>query len=184
MFTKLSKAAVSAAVLASAAVAMATAAPASAVSAPLKCARTAVHFDLAKGQTPENVTLAPDGTAYVTLAKARQIAAVSRGGSVRILATLPEPADGGVHTPALGFPLTTGIVRAHDGTLYFLYATGTADLTGVCRQGARARPRAPRARRRARPPPAPAPAPHPHPPPPPPAAPRPTVRKPSPHGRT
>ncbi|MFD8987986.1 SMP-30/gluconolactonase/LRE family protein [Streptomyces goshikiensis] len=133
MFTKLSKAAVSAAVLASAAVTMATAAPASAVSAPLKCARTAVHFDLAKGQTPENVTLAPDGTAYVTLAKARQIAAVSRGGSVRILATLPEPADGGVHTPALGFPLTTGIVRAHDGTLYFLYATGTADLTGVWR---------------------------------------------------
>jgi sugar lactone lactonase YvrE len=33
----------------------------------------------------------------------------------------------------LGFPLTVGIVRAHDGTLYFFYATGTADLTGVWR---------------------------------------------------
>ncbi|MFF3689736.1 hypothetical protein [Streptomyces sp. NPDC002187] len=139
MFTKLSKAAVSAAVLATAAVALAAPVPASAVSPPLSHARTAVHFDLAKGRTPENFALAPDGTAYVTFAKARQVAAVSRGGSVRILATLPEPADGGVHTPALGFPLTTGIVRAHDGTLYFLYATGTADLTGVwrLRQGGR-----------------------------------------------
>ncbi|MEV7444604.1 hypothetical protein AB0O22_26320 [Streptomyces sp. NPDC091204] len=133
MFTKLSRTAVSAAVLAAAAVTMATSAPASAASAPLRCARTAVHFDLAKGQTPENIALAPGGTAYVTLAKARQVAVVSRGGSVRILATLPEPADGGVHTPALGFPLTTGIVRADDGTLFFLYATGTADLTGVWR---------------------------------------------------
>ncbi|MFF8860835.1 hypothetical protein ACF08B_02175 [Streptomyces sp. NPDC015139] len=33
----------------------------------------------------------------------------------------------------MGFPLTVGIVRAHDGTLYFLYATGTRDLTGVWR---------------------------------------------------
>ncbi|MFE7778533.1 hypothetical protein ACFU5O_32570 [Streptomyces sp. NPDC057445] len=133
MFTKLSKAAVSAAVLAAAAVASAAPVPASAVSPPLGHVRTAVHFDLAKGRTPENIAPAPDGTAYVTFAKARQVGAVSRGGSVRILATLPEPADGGVHTPALGFPLTTGIVRAHDGTLYFLYATGTADLTGVWR---------------------------------------------------
>ncbi|MFE1443244.1 SMP-30/gluconolactonase/LRE family protein [Streptomyces sp. NPDC058739] len=132
MFAKLSKAAASAAVLA-AAVATATPVPASAASDPLRCARTTVHFDLAKGQTPENITLGRDGTAYVTLAKARQVAAVSRRDGVRVLATLPEPADGGIHTPALGFPLTTGIVRAQDGTLYFLYATGTADLTGVWR---------------------------------------------------
>ncbi|MFJ7209635.1 SMP-30/gluconolactonase/LRE family protein [Streptomyces sp. NPDC098789] len=141
MFTKLSKAAVTAAVVAAAAFAMAAPAPASAASAPLGYTRTAVHFDLAKGQTPENLALAPDGTAYVTFAKARQIAAVSRDGAVRILATLPAPADGGVHTPALGFPLTTGIVRAHDGTLYFLYATGTDDLTGVWRLPPGGRPR-------------------------------------------
>ncbi|MEU2250605.1 hypothetical protein [Streptomyces sp. NPDC019224] len=131
MFTKLPKSVIPAAAVI--VVAMASPAPASAVSPPLDHARTAVHFDLAEGRTPENLVLAPDGTAYVTFAKARQIAALSRRGGSRILATLPEPADGGVHTPALGFPLTTGIVRAHDGTLYFLYATGTADLTGVWR---------------------------------------------------
>ncbi|MFJ9350524.1 hypothetical protein [Streptomyces sp. NPDC101237] len=115
-------------------------APASAASAPLSDARIAAHFDLAQGQTPENVALAPGGRAYVTFAKARQIAEVSPQGTVRILATLPEPADGGVHTPALGFPLTVGITRAHDGTLYFLYATGTADLTGVWRMRPGGRP--------------------------------------------
>ncbi|AYV32631.1 Virginiamycin B lyase (plasmid) [Streptomyces sp. ADI95-16] len=139
MFKKLSRSAVPAAVLvAAAAAALAPAsasasASASAESAPLSSARIAAHFDLPKGQTPENLAPAPDGAVYVTFAKARQIAKVSPNGTTRILATLPEPADGGVHTPALGFPLTTGIVRAHDGTLYFLYATGTPDLTGVWR---------------------------------------------------
>jgi len=96
-------------------------------------ARIAVHFDLAAGQMPENVALEPSGTADVTFAKARQVAAVSPAGGTRILATLPLPADGGKNTPVLGFALTTGIVRASNGTLYFLYASGTADLTGVWR---------------------------------------------------
>jgi len=133
MFKKLSISALTLGALVATATAALSPAPASAVSAPLSGARIAAHFDLAKGQTPENVALAPGGRAYVTFAKGRQIAEVSPGGAVRILATLPEPADGGVHTPAMGFPLTVGIVRAHDGTLYFLYATGTADLTGVWR---------------------------------------------------
>ncbi|WP_439658761.1 SMP-30/gluconolactonase/LRE family protein [Lentzea sp. HUAS TT2] len=105
--------------------------PASAATYPLCAARVVQHFDLAAGQTPESMVFAPDGTAYVTFAKARQIAEISPGGRIRILATLPAPADGGVNTPALGFPLTVGIDRAADGTLYFVYATGTADLTGV-----------------------------------------------------
>ncbi|MET4926508.1 SMP-30/gluconolactonase/LRE family protein [Streptomyces sp. PSRA5] len=110
-------------------------APASATASPVTVdhARIVAHFDLAKGRMPENIALSPGGTAYVTFAAARQIARVTPGGTTRILATLPEPADGGVHTPVLGFPLTTGIVRAHDGTLYFLYATGTDDLTGLWR---------------------------------------------------
>ena len=107
--------------------------PALAVSAPLSNARVIQHFNLAEGQTPENIAMAPDGTAYVTFAEGRQVASISPSGAVTILATMPLPADGGVNTPVLGFPLTVGIVRASDGTLYFLYATGTADLTGVYR---------------------------------------------------
>ncbi|NDZ78336.1 hypothetical protein G3I19_07305 [Streptomyces sp. SID10853] len=133
MFKKLSKTAAAAAVLSAIVLPTIGPAPASAVSAPLSNARTALHFDLSKDQTPENIALAPDGSAYVTFAKARQIARISPGGTVHTLATLPLPAGGGLHTPALNFPLTSGIVRTHDGTLYFLYATGTADLTGVWR---------------------------------------------------
>ncbi|MFD3467927.1 SMP-30/gluconolactonase/LRE family protein [Streptomyces sp. NPDC058682] len=129
----LSKTAAAAVVLTAAAVVAATPGVASAVFAPLSCARITAHFDLARHQTPENIAVAPDGSAYVTFAAARQVAHITPGGSTRILATLPAPADGGVHTPVLGFALTTGIVRAHDGTLYFLYATGTADLTGLWR---------------------------------------------------
>jgi DNA-binding beta-propeller fold protein YncE len=120
-----------AAVLATTSFVSFSATPASAASFPLCTAQIVQHFDLDKGQTPEGIVLAPDGTAYVTFAKARQIAEISPAGKVRILATLPAPADGGVKTPALGFPLTVGIDRAADGTLYFGYATGTADLTGV-----------------------------------------------------
>ncbi|GAB1819739.1 SMP-30/gluconolactonase/LRE family protein [Herbidospora sp. RD11066] len=92
--------------------------------------RIAVHFDITKGRQPENIALAPDGTAYVTFASARQVASVSPTGKVRILATLP---DGGTAAPVLGFALTTGIVRTADGTLYFLYASGDAATTGLYR---------------------------------------------------
>lgn len=110
-----------------------TVAPASAGTPPVTKTRFAAHFDLAQGQMPENIALEPNGTAYVTFAASRQVAAVTPAGKTRVLATMPAPADGGVHTPVLGFALTTGIVRAHDGTLYFLYASGTEDLTGLWR---------------------------------------------------
>ncbi|MFF0478841.1 hypothetical protein [Streptomyces sp. NPDC004284] len=110
-----------------------TAVSASAATRPDPEPRVVAHLDLSRGQTPENIALTPDGTAVVTFAAARQVAIIDPEGATRILATLPAPADGGVHTPVLGFPLTSGIVRAHDGTLYFLYATGTSDLTGLWR---------------------------------------------------
>jgi hypothetical protein len=133
MLAKLSVSAASAAIIAAAAAAGLIPGPASAASAPLSGARIAVHFDLAAGQTPENIALAPGGAEDVTFAIARQVAEISAAGAIRILATLPLPADGGVNTPVLGLPATMGIVRAADGTLYFLYDTGTADLTGVWR---------------------------------------------------
>ncbi|GLW35183.1 hypothetical protein Areg01_81190 [Actinoplanes regularis] len=95
--------------------------------------RIALHFDLAKGEMPENIALSPGGTAYVTFAGARQVASIDRHGQVHALATLAAPADGGVNTPALKFALTTGIVRQPDGTLYFLYASGDAASTGLYR---------------------------------------------------
>ncbi|MDH6624760.1 hypothetical protein M2271_002564 [Streptomyces sp. LBL] len=127
------KIAMSAVSVAAAALTAATPANALAATGPLTDVRVAAHFDLSAGQLPENVTLLPDGTADVTFAAGRQVAQVSPGGATRILATLPAPADGGVNTPVLGFPLTTGIVHTSDGTVYMLYATGTADLTGLWR---------------------------------------------------
>ncbi len=101
--------------------------------APAVQSRIAVHFDLSKGQMPENVALSPRGTAYVTFAAARQVAAVMPAGTVQILATMAAPADGGRNTPVLKFALTTGIVRHDNGTLYFLYASGDAASTGLYR---------------------------------------------------
>jgi sugar lactone lactonase YvrE len=100
---------------------------------PAASSRIVAHFDPAKGQTPENIALGPDGTAYVTFSAARQVAAVSPGGAVRILVTMPAPADGGVNTPVSKAANTGGIVRTGDGTLYFLYDTGNADSTGLYR---------------------------------------------------
>ena len=128
---KLFGSAVTAAVVTAAAVSALAPTTAWAVSARLSNARITEHFDLTAGQKPENIAFAPNGDMYVTFAVGRQVAEISRTGAVRILATLPAPADSGVHTPVMGFPLTTGIVRTPSGALYFLYATGTADLTGV-----------------------------------------------------
>ncbi|WP_413760279.1 hypothetical protein [Streptomyces sp. MMBL 11-3] len=124
-----------AAAVAAVAATLATAVPAGAASPgePLTDIRIAAHFDLAAGQLPENIALLPDGSAAVTFAASRQVARVTPQGATHVLATLPAPADGGTGTPALGFPLTTGIARTPDGTLYALYATGTADLTGLWR---------------------------------------------------
>ncbi|MGW2889763.1 SMP-30/gluconolactonase/LRE family protein [Streptomyces griseoruber] len=94
------------------------------VSAP----RVIAHFDFAKGQTPENIALEPDGSADLTFAFARKVANVTRRGDTRIVATLPAVANPG--TPILGAAVVTGIARADDGTLYVNYATGTR-RTGI-----------------------------------------------------
>ncbi|MFC9330437.1 SMP-30/gluconolactonase/LRE family protein [Kitasatospora sp. NPDC057015] len=103
--------------------------PAVSVAPPLSNPRVVAHFDIATGQTPENLVLEPDGSADVTLAAARQVARVALDGSApRIIATLPPAAP----TPVVGFAAVSGIARGHDGTLYVNYATGDA-LSGVWR---------------------------------------------------
>lgn len=119
--------------LIAAAATVAPAIPAAAVTAPLSAAHIVAHFDLAAGQQPENITLEPDGSADLSFTTAREIARVSRAGNVRVVATLPAAPDGGVHTPLVGSARTFGITRAANGTLFILYNTGSADLTGVWR---------------------------------------------------
>ncbi|MFI7501508.1 hypothetical protein ACIBVL_23990 [Streptomyces sp. NPDC049687] len=91
--------------------------------------RIVAHFNFAKGQTPENIALEPDGSADLTFAFARQVAKVTRKGDKRILATLPDVAN--PDTP-VGAAVVTGIARAENGTLYVNYVTGTSK-TGIWR---------------------------------------------------
>jgi sugar lactone lactonase YvrE len=136
MGKKLFGSAVTAGILIGAAVpalAPAAASAATTPASPFTRVSIADHFDLATGQMPENIALEPSGAVDLTMSAARQVVRVYPDGTQQVLATMPAPADGGVNTPAIHFPLVSGIVRAQDGTLYFLYVTGTADLTGLWR---------------------------------------------------
>ncbi|MFD7834743.1 hypothetical protein [Streptomyces sp. NPDC059761] len=105
---------------------------ATAAAGPVSDARFLAHLNMTDGQRPENIALEPGGGADVTFAFSRQVARITPDGRAHVLATLPPPPAGSV-TPVLSSPFLGGIVRAHDGTLYFAYATGTSDLTGVWR---------------------------------------------------
>ncbi|WP_225829698.1 hypothetical protein [Streptomyces sp. NK08204] len=108
------------------------AAPAAGQDQPVTAPHIVAHFDLAAGQTPENIALERDGSADLTLAFARQVARVTRDGHTRILATLP--AEPNPNAPLVRRAAVTGIARAHDGTLYVNYVTGTS-RTGIWRLG-------------------------------------------------
>jgi streptogramin lyase len=92
--------------------------PAVAAPAPATWSHIVAHFDITRQQQPENITLEPDGSADVTFSFARQVARVTPGGKVTILATLPAAASGSA--------VVSGIVRAPDGTLYVNYVAGAA----------------------------------------------------------
>ncbi|MET7700734.1 hypothetical protein [Streptomyces sp. NPDC005485] len=92
--------------------------------------RVVAHFDFAAGETPENIALEPDGSADLTFAFARQVANVTRHGNIRGRVTLPAVAH--PNTPIIHNAIVLGIARAHDGTLYVNYATGTSK-TGIWR---------------------------------------------------
>ncbi|WP_435058718.1 SMP-30/gluconolactonase/LRE family protein [Streptomyces sp. bgisy060] len=113
------------AVVLAAALALLVGGPASAGEPTVSDPRVVAPFDFAAGQTPENIALEPDGSADLTFAYARQVARVTREGTTTVLATLPEVTD--PQTPGFGAAIVTGIARAHDGTLYVNYATGTAE---------------------------------------------------------
>ncbi|MFI8281278.1 hypothetical protein ACIGBH_41835 [Streptomyces sp. NPDC085929] len=106
--------------------------PASAGEPTVSDPRVVAYFDFTTGEAPENIALEPDGSANLTLASARQVVRVGKQGEVLPVATLPAVTN--PHTPILGAAVVMGIVRAHDGTLYVNYATGTSE-TGIWRIG-------------------------------------------------
>ncbi|OXY91767.1 SMP-30/gluconolactonase/LRE family protein [Streptomyces diastatochromogenes] len=93
-------------------------------------AHIVAHFDLPTGRTPENIALEGDGSADLTFAFARQVAHVGLDGTTDVRATLPDVAN--PDTPLVHSAVVTGIARAHDGTLYVNFATGTGE-TGIWR---------------------------------------------------
>ncbi|MFD0395697.1 hypothetical protein ACFQ3Z_41160 [Streptomyces nogalater] len=115
------------------------AAPATGTEPPVGDARVVTRFDPAAGQRPENIALEPDGSADLTFAFARTVARVAPDGTRTTRAELPAVAR--PDTPLVRGAVVTGIARAHDGTLYVNYATGTR-ATGVWRIS----PAAPRCR--------------------------------------
>jgi hypothetical protein len=124
---------IAAAALTSAAAAGAVVSPAAAATAPVSNSHVLIHYSLAAGDRPENVTAVPGGDFYDTLSQAAKVERVTPQGGQSVVASLPKPPDGGINTPVLHFQFLSGIVRMPDGTLYLGYATGTNNLTGIWR---------------------------------------------------
>jgi hypothetical protein len=100
-------------------------------SPPITSARTFVLFNIADAQLPENMAPAPHKSLIVSLNGADQILHVSANGKVKVLAFLPQSPTKGVNTPVVHTSFQAGIVRAPNGTIYVLYSTGDAALTGI-----------------------------------------------------
>ena len=110
-----------------------TAVAASASEPPVASSHILIHLDITAGQRPENVAVEPDGNLDLSMSQAAQVVRLTPGGRVSLIASLPHPADGGVNVPVVGFALTTGLVRAADGTLYVGYEADSDSLNGVWR---------------------------------------------------
>jgi len=107
--------------------------PAAATSVFLSSPQIVAHFDRSAGQAAESVIVEPDGSTDIGLILSRQVVHVTPSGRIKVLATMPEPADGGVNTPRVGRPNVTGIERTRNGVIYFLYSAGDDELTGLWR---------------------------------------------------
>jgi hypothetical protein len=105
---------------------------ASAATLTLRHPQIIAHLSAQALQQPENIALAPDGSADVVFAFSGQVARIGLDGKVTVLAQIPVPANGDV--PGIGTKIgLAGIVRTADGTLYVGASTGLAGSTGVYR---------------------------------------------------
>jgi len=107
--------------------------PAAATTVLLSSPQIVAHFDRPAGQAAESVIVEPDGSMDIGLILSRQVAHLTPSGRIKVLATMPVPADGGVNTPRVGRPNVTGIERTRNGVIYFLYSAGDDALTGLWR---------------------------------------------------
>jgi sugar lactone lactonase YvrE len=73
-------------------------------------------FDPAKGQNPENLAVAPDGTVYVTWLSAHSVAAIRPDGSQAVVVLPPGKASGIAIDPARPGRLTVALISADPGT--------------------------------------------------------------------
>ncbi|MEU6132809.1 hypothetical protein ABZ805_26830 [Saccharopolyspora sp. NPDC047091] len=94
--------------------------------------RVLARFDRAAGQVAESIALGPDGSAAIGMIRARQVVRVAQDGTTRTLVSMPTPPGGGT-TPVVGSSAVTGVARAADGTLHFLYSGGRGGMTGIWR---------------------------------------------------
>jgi sugar lactone lactonase YvrE len=103
-----------------------TPAPSAGASPVAEDPRILASFNLAGGETPEAIALAPDGSADVSLAKASTAVNVALDGRITALGQVPR--SGGC--PTLGIPFGAGIARTPSGAVDLVDCTGNAD-TGV-----------------------------------------------------
>ncbi|MFJ8937332.1 hypothetical protein ACIRL0_16750 [Streptomyces sp. NPDC102365] len=89
------------------------------------------HFDRAAGQVAESIAPEPGGTVVIGMIQSRQVVRVAQDGTVRVLAIMPLPPDGGTTTPIVGTAAVTGVARSNSGAVYFLYCAGQGGLTGI-----------------------------------------------------
>jgi sugar lactone lactonase YvrE len=73
-------------------------------------------FDPAKGQNPENLAVAPDGTIYVTWLFAHSVAAIGPDGSQAVVTLPPGEASGIAIDPARPGRLTVALISPDPGT--------------------------------------------------------------------
>jgi hypothetical protein len=101
---------------------------AGAATTPVSDPHIVANFNLGAGQTPEAFALAPDGAVDVSFAYADEVARLAPDGDIQVLGQLPK--TGGC--PMINAPVSLGIARARNGTVYAIDCTGNAD-TGVWR---------------------------------------------------
>jgi sugar lactone lactonase YvrE len=96
----------------------------------LRDPRILVHFDATAGETPEAIALEPDGSVDVSLARTSAAVRVRRRGHVELIGGVPR--TGACYPIGIPIPVSAGIARDRDGTVFLASCNGNAD-SGIWR---------------------------------------------------